>query len=647
MTKRTFKKLFEPFSIGKMQLKNRIALPPMGTGCAEEGGYVGQRLIDYYEARASGGAGLIIVEGTAPSLQCRGGRQLTLGDDRYLPGWRELAKAIHQHGAKIAVQLHHAGMEIRDGNYVQVGPSPVIVPSRMVGISGKPPHELTTDEIREIAQWFADATKRAREAGVDGVEIHGAHQYLVASFLSSATNMRRDRYGGTVENKARFLIEIIQAMREAVGPDYPIWPRINAEEYGFENGITLEETKQVVPMTVKAGAQAIHVSAYAAGSYVTKAPLSDTPGLLVPLAEAVKKVTRVPVIAVGRLDHEVGEKVLEEGKADVIAIGRRLIADPELPNKVAEGRLDDIRPCIGCMECIERVGARGQGISCTINAAAGRERECQIQPAPKRKRVAIVGGGPAGMEAARVTALRGHRVTLFEKEPRLGGQLNLAALPPNKGDIVPWLNYLIGQLEKAGVETRLNTESSPGLISKSRYDAVIIATGGIPLIPDIPGSGSRNVVTAQDVLSGKAEAGEKVVIIGGGQVGCETGLYLAEKGKRVVIVEILKRMASEMGPMVRRRLMDGLRQRQVIMLTNAKCEAITEHSVTVTSAEGRKDTYPADSVILAVGSGKNDNLFKRLEGKVPEVYCVGDASQPQGIMEAVRDGYRVALSLNR
>ncbi len=252
MNRAQFKKLFEPVQIGQMQLRNRIVMPPMGTGYAEDEGYVSQRLIDYYEARARGGVGLVIVEVTAPDLQCKGPRQLTLGDDRYVPGWQELITAIHKHGAKTAVQLQHSSMENRDGQYIQVGPSSVIVPTRVMGVSGQAPHELTPDEIGQIVQWFAAAAKRAKKTGFGGVEIHGAHQYLVASFLSSATNIREDKYGGTVENKARILVEILQSIREAVGPDYPVWPRLNAQEYGVENGVTIEETKQVVPLAVAA-----------------------------------------------------------------------------------------------------------------------------------------------------------------------------------------------------------------------------------------------------------------------------------------------------------------------------------------------------------------------------------------------------------
>jgi len=617
----------------------------MGTGYAEDEGYVGQRLIDYYEARARGGVGLVIIEVTAPGLQCQGPRQLTLGDDKYIPGWRELIAVIHQHGAKVAVQLQHSSMEKRGGGYIQVGPSPVIVPARVMGISGKPPHELTIDEIERVVQWFATAAKRAKESGFDGVEIHGAHQYLIASFLSSATNLRQDRYGGTVENKARIITEIIQAIRKDVGPDYPVWPRLNAEEYGVENGVTIEETKQVVQLAVAAGAQAIHVSAYAAGSHVTKAPISDTPGFLVPLAEAVKKVTSVPVIAVGRLDLELGEQILEEGKADLIAIGRRLTADPELPNKVAEGMLDEIIPCTGCMECIERMGIGGQGVSCAINAVTGREREYQIQPAAMVKRVIVVGGGPAGIEAARVAALRGHQVVLFEKEYRLGGQLNVAAVPPHKGDIALWVGYLVRQVEKVGVETRLKTEVTLELIRESKPDAVIVAVGGIPVIPEIAGVSRPFVVTAQDVLSGKAETGQNVVIIGGGMVGCETGHYLVEKGGKVVVVEVLKRMATDMAPMARRRLLDGLREKQVVMLAETTCEEMREDSVVVTTAEGRRDTIKADTVILAVGYRKNDDLLKALEGEMSEIYCIGDSSEPRRIADAISEGYRTGLSL--
>lgn len=638
MSATQFKKLFEPARIGQMQLKNRIVMPPMGTGYATDEGYVSQRLIDYHEARAKGGVGLIIVEVTAPSLQCKGPRQLTIGNDSYIPSWRGLVETVHKYGTKIAVQLEHSGMEIRGGEYIQVAPSPIPVPSR------EPPHELTTDEIGEIVQWFAAAARRAREAGFDGVELHGATSYLISSFLSSATNVRKDRYGGTVENKARFLVEILQAIRKEVGPDYPVWPRLNAQQYGLKNGVTIEETKQVVQMAVDAGAQAIHQSAWGAGSYVLVA-VPELQGSNVHLAAEIKKVTSVPVIVMGRLDPEIGERVLEEGKADLISIGRRLIADPELPNKAAEGRLDEIIPCIACIDCLGRRGVTSEGMVCAVNATVGREREYRIQPADKAKKVVVVGGGPAGMESARVAALRGHQVVLFEKEPRLGGQLNVAALPPHKDRILPLINYMAKQVEKSGVGVRLGTEATSEFITEGKPDAVVVAVGGNLVIPEIPGADKPNVVTAVDVLSGEAEVGQNVVIIGGGMVGCETGDLLAERGKRVTIIEILERMAADMMPYIRRGLIDRLRGKQVAMLTSTTCEEITESSVTVTTSKGQKQTIQADTIILAVGYKANDDLFKALEGKVPEVYRIGDSSRPAQILEAINDGYRVGLSL--
>jgi 2,4-dienoyl-CoA reductase-like NADH-dependent reductase (Old Yellow Enzyme family)/thioredoxin reductase len=653
ITASQFKKIFEPANIGTMQLKNRIVMPPMGTNYAEAGGAVSERMLDYYGARAGGGVGLIIVEGSAPSVRCNTylkgppSYQASLGDDKFVPGWKKLTDVAHRYDAKVAIQIMHATLEDWDGKVVQVSPSPLIVPARVMGILGQPPHELTPEEIAERVNWFASAAKRAREAGFDGVEIHGAHQYIVSAFLSSATNRRTDRYGGSIENKARFLTEILQAVRTETGADFPVWVRFNAQEWGVEDGITIEETKQMVPLMVKAGAEALHVSAYGVGSYITTAPICDTAGFLVPLAQDVKKLSSVPIIAVGRLDLELGEKILKEGKADLLAVGRRLLADPDLPNKVAGGKSDEVIPCIGCMECIERLAfdERGQGVTCVVNPALGREKAYEVKPATRAKNVAVVGGGPAGMQAAVVAAGRGHQVTLFEQDAKLGGLLHASALPPFKGDIVPWMNYLVNQVKRAGVEVKLNTNATAETVGKLDPDAVVIATGGTPAMPDIMGIDESNTVTAQDVLSGKAKVGQKVVIIGGGMVGCETGRYLAEQGKKVTIIEILKRMANDMFPMTRRRLMDGLRSKKVTLLTSATCEQVRGHSVHVTTGDGKKETIPADTVIIAVGYRANDDLYKALQGKVPEIHCIGNASEPRRILEATNEGYQTGLAL--
>jgi 2,4-dienoyl-CoA reductase-like NADH-dependent reductase (Old Yellow Enzyme family)/thioredoxin reductase len=642
MSNNPYQKLFEPGKIGKMVVKNRIVMPPITINAGSTKGFVSQRTLDYYEARARGGAGLIIVEGTSEELRGRGFfTQLALMDDRYIPGFRRLAEVVHRHGAKIAVQLLHNGMVARPP---LTGQS-TVAPSPIAFMGGEPAHELTIPEIAEIENRFATAALRAKKAGFDGVEIHGAHGFLVSEFLSSAFNRRTDSYGGSIENKARFLIEIIRQTKKAVGADFPVWSRLSAQEYGIKGGITLEETKQVVRMAEEAGIDAVNVSCFGYGEY-DHLSMPYTPGLELPLSAEIKKAVSVPVMAVGWLNPEVGERALAAGQADFICMGRRILADPELPNKAFSGRMADVRPCLGCNECLQAVVFNGGSIRCAVNASIGQERQYSLKPASRKKKVIVIGGGPAGMEAARVAAARGHKVILFEKNNQLGGTLNLAALPPQKEPLAQLVRYLTSQVTQLGVDIRCGVEATVESILKIRPDAVVVAGGAVPAMPSIRGIDWPNVFTAIDILAEKASAGPRVAIIGGGMVGCETAHYLASRGHTVTVVEILETLASDLEvAAVRQRLMTGINEKGVRQITSAECQEIMDGAIRITNRDGKAEVIPAHTVVVAVGSRSKPDLYRALRGNVPEIYQIGDAQQPARILEAMESGLRTGFAL--
>jgi 2,4-dienoyl-CoA reductase-like NADH-dependent reductase (Old Yellow Enzyme family)/thioredoxin reductase len=643
--KSKFDKLFEPCQIRKMALKNRIVMPAMSTKYASEDGDVTQQMMDYYEERAKGGAGLIIVEMAcvdAPTGKM-GSRHLIFDKDGYIQGLSELAQVIRKQGPKVMLQLCHGGRIARSAitGVQPVAPSAVIVEGQ------ETPRELTVDEIESIVTYFAEASRRAQKAGFDGVEVHAAHGYLLAQFLSSAWNKRKDDFGGSLRNRARILLRIMVETKSLVGQDYPVWCRINGMEYGIEGGMTIDEAKEVAQIAQEGGADAIHVSAYGYASYagINRACIGFPRGNLVRLAAEIKKVVSIPVVAVGRIDLQLGEELLREKKVDLVAIGRPQIADPHLIRKTIEGKMDDITPCIACNHCVDDMMTLDISLRCSVNACVGREREYKITPAQKTKRVLVVGGGPSGMEAARVAALRGHEVILFEKQSELGGQLILAVKPPRKDEIQLFTNYLAVQVKKLGVKFEIGKEADVTSIKKINPDAVILATGVTSLIPEIPGIDHRSVITAEEVLSGK-RTGKRVIIIGGGLVGCETAEFLAERGKTVKIVEMLNEVAEGVCISVKVGLIQRLKASGVAMLTGLKCDEITQKGMIIATGKGgKRQTIEADTVVLAAGAKPNIDLLQALEGVVSELHLVGDCAKPGRILQAISDGYRIGLSL--
>ncbi|MFC1916447.1 FAD-dependent oxidoreductase [Chloroflexota bacterium] len=636
-------RLWEPFRIKSMELKNRIVLPPMVTRYAAEDGHVTERASNYYEARARGGAALIIVEATYIHPRGRAfPNQLGISDDKFIPGLSELAQAIHRHGAKIAIQLHHGGRRASS----KLSGLSLVAPSPLANPDGEMAKELTVDEIAEIVTFFAEAALRAKKAGFDGVEIHGAHGFLIDQFLSRSSNKRHDIYGGNLPNRARFLVEVIKAVKAAVGERFPVWCRINGKEYGVAEGNTLEDAKKIALMAQKAGADAIHVSAFGPTAPHSLTSPTFVPAVIADLAGEIKQAVTVPVIAVGRITHEAGERILEGGKADLIAIGKAFLADPEFASKVASGRLEDITPCIVCMNCRDDLNRPGVvGIRCSVNAALGKENEYRIIPTRKPRKVLVIGGGPAGMEAARVAVLRGHQVTLWERDSRLGGQLIQAAIPPHKDRISFLTKYLQTQLKKLNVEVELNKEATATAIEAFKPQVVILATGVKPLVPEIPGLDKAHVVQAGDVLEGRVEVGDRVAVIGGEMVGCETAEFLVEKRKKVTVMRRGQEMALGVGPNLRPFFLSRLSEKGVTLLTGIRYNAVTPDSIVVTTNEGEKKTVAADTIVLAAGAIPEKKLYEEIKDKVPEVHCAGDCVAPRTIRDALAEGYRLGLEI--
>jgi len=628
-------KACSPITVGNVELKNRFVVAPMVTVYCDQDGMATERFIRYHEEKAKGGWGLIIVEDYAVDPMGRGFWTPGLWKDEQIPSHAELVRRVHDAGSKIVAQIYHCG---RQTSSAIIGEQPISASPLPCPILGEVPRQLTVPEIKKIVSQFGDTALRAKKAGFDGVQVHGAHGYLIAQFMSKYSNKRYDEYGGTLENRLRFPLEIIADIRKKCGPDFLVDFRISGDEF-VPGGRTIEETKLIAMQLEKQGIDMIHVSA---GTYESTwaiiPPMNITNGWIVDLAAEVKKVVDIPVTTVGRInDPMLAESILASGKADLVAMGRASLADPELPKKYFEGRYDDIRPCIGCQQGCLEVLFKNEPIRCLVNPTLGFEYQDEIKKAEKPKKVIVVGAGPAGLEAARAAALTGHEVTLYEKTDRFGGQFTTAAIPPVKGDLVAYVSWAANQLEKLGVQIKMNTEFTAELCDREKPDKVIVATGAVHSRPPIPGIEGSNVVTATDVLWGRAPTGQKVVVAGGGMIGSETATYLASLGKQVTIVEMLPEVASDEEFTRRVLMLKMFEEKHINVMTNTKITMIIDTGVQVETGPETTE-IEADTVVLALGMTPENGLVEELKGKT-EVVVVGDAVKVRNALEATREGF--------
>ena len=684
-----FQKLLEPSYIGKVKTRNRIIKTAQGSSFIEPTGYVGEQTKAYYETMAKGGVGLLIVESCGVEYPLGIHHfpvQFHLDDDKYIPSYTELVQVIRKHDCPVFLQLFHSGPWNPTGLLPKrdTKSASTLTESELPGPGFAIPRGVSLAEIEDLIQMFVKASQRAKKAGFDGVEINAGTCHLINAFYSRIFNKRQDEFGCTsLENRARFMNRIIGDIKKQMGPEFAVTALINIAEYGHEKATTIEEGVQFARLAAEAGADAVQVRAHGYGHrggllqpdrlFYPEFP-KPLPkdldwshrgvGAIIPLAQAVKKVVSVPVIAACRLDPVLGEKLLQQGDIDFVGMTRRLLADPELPNKVAADRLDDINPCTGCLYCMD-VRLHNTPIRCRINANLGREREFALKPAAKVKQVLVVGGGPSGMEAARVAALRGHKVTLCEKSSKLGGLLPLASLLKEieTDELLALIKYLDRQMTKAGVNVRLNTEVTPALIAQLKPDVVILAAGGIDSTMDVPGVNGKNVVTGAK-LHGQLKfysrffgpktlarltkvwmpIGKSVVVIGGTIHGCELAEFLIKRGRKVTIVHSGTEIGEGMTGDDQFQFLRWIAEKDAVIYTGATIGKITEKGVTI-KIGGKEQTLSADTIAFALPLQFNPALQQQLAGKFTEIYAIGDCNEPHLIADAIAGGSRIGHSI--
>lgn len=640
------KSLFSTLKIGNMELKNRIAMAPMSLGYESEDGLINEKMSDYWEERAKGGTALIIVDAvtvdrSAPYL----GNTTGLFDDSQIPSFKKFTDKIHAHGARVIPQITHPGPESISAFFGVTPVAPSVYPNAL----GNMTRELTIDEIKSIVEKYGQAALRAKKAGCDGIELHCAHAYMLAgAFLSPLRNKRTDIYGGSLDNRARFVFEVIDSIKEKAGEDFPIILRMSGDEK-IPGGNTLDDMLYLVPKFIERGISAFEVSG---GTQYEKPwniiPCHGTEEFInLKEAKKIKEISSIPVITVGKInDPNLADNMIEKGYIDGVVIGRALLADSEFANKAKTGRIEDVAPCVGCgLGCIGEQSKRKPG-TCVINPALGREKELEIKSTNKFKRVLVIGGGVAGLEAARVAALRGHDVTLIEKENKLGGQINIAVMPPFKQSLSKWVIYLTKQIEKLGVKVILGSEATEEFVEQLNPYTIMIATGAEASIPPIKGVENEKVTTSHKILSGEKYIPRgNVLVIGGGMVGCETAEMLKHnaRGKmNVTIVEALEDIAlddvpNNKIPMTKRLIANGAN-----IYTETKVDSIKENSIVVERNGKKEELIGFTDIVLACGAKSVNQISETLKGSAEEIHVIGDAKDPRRALEAIREGSEIA-----